>query len=45
MTRHSTTVRLRHMLDSAREAHEMVCGRRREDLDADRQLMAIHEFM
>ena len=38
MTRHSTTVRLHHMLDYAREAHEMACRRRREDLDNDRQL-------
>ncbi len=38
MTRRDTTVRLRHMLDYAREAHETVCGRKREDLDDDRQL-------
>ena len=38
MTRRDTTVRLRHMLDYAREAHETVCEREREDLDDDRQL-------
>lgn len=38
MTRHDTQVRLRHMLDHAREAVDMAHGRKREDLDADRQL-------
>ena len=38
MTRHDTQVRLRHMLDHAREAVEMARGRTREDLDADRML-------
>ena len=38
MTRHDSTVRLRHMLDYAREAHKTVCRRKREDLDDDRQL-------
>ncbi len=38
MTRHDETARLRHMLDHAAEAVEMARGRRREDLDRDRQL-------
>ncbi|MBI5197642.1 MAG: DUF86 domain-containing protein [Nitrospirae bacterium] len=38
MTRHESMVRLRHMLDHAREAVEMVKGRVRSDLDTDRQL-------
>lgn len=38
MTRHDPTVCLRHMLDHAREAVQMAHGRRREDLDSDRQL-------
>lgn len=38
MTRHSDATRLRHMLDHAREAFEMVRGRRREELDSDRML-------
>jgi len=38
MTRHDANVRLRHMRDHVREAIEMARGRRREDLDADRQL-------
>ena len=38
MTRHDPTVRVRHMLDHAREAVEMVRGRTRSDLDTDRQL-------
>jgi uncharacterized protein with HEPN domain len=38
MTRHDPTVRLRHMLDHAREAAEMVRGRSRQDADSDRQL-------
>ena len=38
MTRHDPAVRLRHMLDRAREAREMARGRTRADLDTDRQL-------
>jgi len=38
MTRHDDSVRLRHMLDHAIEARDMVDGRSRADLDADRQL-------
>ena len=38
MTRHDPKVRLRHMLDHAREAVEMARGRTRADLDSDRQL-------
>ena len=38
MTRHDPTVRVRHMLDHAREAVEMTRGRVRADLDTDRQL-------
>ncbi len=38
MTRHDDSIRLRHMLDHAAEAMEMAKGRRREDLDRDRQL-------
>jgi len=38
MTRHDPMVRVRHMLDHAREAVEMVRGRSRADLDTDRQL-------
>lgn len=38
MTRHDPTVRLRHMLDHAREAVEMVRGRAQRDLDTDRML-------
>jgi uncharacterized protein with HEPN domain len=38
MSRHDTTVRLRHMLDHAREVLEMARGRVRADLDSDRQL-------
>ena len=37
MSRHDSTVRLRHMLDHAREAVAMVQGRTRSDLDDDRQ--------
>lgn len=32
-------IRLRHMLDAAREAVEFVRGRTRTDLDRDRQLV------
>lgn len=36
--RNDDVVRLRHMLDAAREAIGFTRGRRREDLDHDRQL-------
>ncbi|MHB8845554.1 MAG: HepT-like ribonuclease domain-containing protein [Nitrospirota bacterium] len=38
MPAHKDLVRLRHMLDHAREAVAMVRGRSRADIDADRQL-------
>jgi len=38
MTLHDPIVPVRHMLDHAREAVEMVRGRSRGDLDTDRQL-------
>lgn len=38
MTRHDPLVALQHMLDHSREAVQMAEGRRREDLDTDRQL-------
>ena len=38
MTQHDSAVRLRHMLDNAREAVDMARGRSRADLDVDRQL-------
>lgn len=38
MSRHDDTVRLRHMLDHAREAVEMASGRNRGELDKDRML-------
>jgi uncharacterized protein with HEPN domain len=38
MPSHDTNVRLRHMLDAAREAAQMAQGRTRPDLDADRPL-------
>ena len=38
MSRRDPTARLRHMLSHAREAVAMVQGKRRVDLDADRQL-------
>jgi uncharacterized protein with HEPN domain len=38
MSRHEIDVRLRHMLDHAKEAVGMVRGRTRRDLDNDRQL-------
>ena len=37
MTRHDDATRLRHMLDHAAEAAQMAEGRRRHDLEADRQ--------
>jgi hypothetical protein len=33
MTRHDDMVRLRHMLDHAREAVSLINGKQREDLD------------
>ena len=38
MPRHDTDVRLRHMLDAAREAAQMAHGKARADLDRDRPL-------
>jgi uncharacterized protein with HEPN domain len=38
MSRHEGDVRLRHMLDHAREAVAMACGSVRGDLDTDRRL-------
>jgi uncharacterized protein with HEPN domain len=38
MSRHETDVRLRHMLDHAREAVSMAQDRVRADLDTDRKL-------
>ena len=38
MTLHDPIVRVRHMLDHAREAVDMVRGRYRADLNTDRQL-------
>lgn len=38
MPSHDTDVRLRHMLDAAREAAQMVQGKTRADLDTDRPL-------
>lgn len=38
MTRHDPHVRIRHMLDHAREARDLARGKTREDLDTDRQL-------
>ena len=38
MTRRDETVRLRHMLDHAREAVALGRGRKRSDLDSDRVL-------
>ena len=38
MSRHDDTVRLRHMLDHAREAVVLSRGRSRNDLDSDRTL-------
>jgi len=38
MSQHSDLLRLRHMLDHAREAEDLARGRSREDLDADRLL-------
>lgn len=38
MTRHDPFVRIRHMVEHAREAVEMTHGRSREDLNLDRQL-------
>jgi len=38
MTRHDDRIRLRHMLEHAREAAQMAEGKSREDLDSDRKL-------
>ncbi len=38
MSRHEGDIRLRHMLDHAKEAVAMVGGRTRVELDSDRQL-------
>ncbi len=38
MTQHDDLIRLRHMLDHALEAIDMVRGQRRCDLDSDRKL-------
>jgi uncharacterized protein with HEPN domain len=38
MSRHEGDIRLRHMLDHAREAVVMASGRTRGELDTDRQL-------
>jgi len=38
MTRHEEGIRLRHMLDYAKEAIAMASGRKRSDLDSDRML-------
>jgi len=38
MPRHDTDVRLRNMLDAAREAAQMAQGKTRADLDTDRPL-------
>jgi uncharacterized protein with HEPN domain len=38
MPSHDTDVRLRHMLDAAREAAQMAQGKTRADLDTDRPL-------
>ena len=38
MTRHDDRIRFRHMLEHAREALEMIEGKRREDLECDRML-------
>ena len=38
MSRHESDIRLRHMLDHAKEAVAMAVGRTRSELDSDRQL-------
>lgn len=38
MSRRTVQVLLQHILDAAREAHEFVSGKSREDLDGERQL-------
>jgi uncharacterized protein with HEPN domain len=38
MSRHEDIIRLRHMLDHAKEATELIGARKREDLDSDRVL-------
>jgi uncharacterized protein with HEPN domain len=38
MSKHDDNVSMRHMLDNAREAFQMIQGRTRNDLDTDRML-------
>jgi len=38
MSRHEDIIRLRHMLDHAKEAAELIGARKREDLESDRVL-------
>ena len=38
MSQHDRLVRVRHMLEHAKEARNMIRGRSREDLDSDRML-------
>ena len=49
MTRHEDTVRLRHLVDAAKEARTFTRGRSREDLDSDGmlrlQLFVLMEIM
>lgn len=37
------TIRLRHMLDAARDASAFIAGKSREDLDTDRMLTLSEE--
>ena len=38
MLRREDAIRLRHMLDAAREGRQFLCGRTRQDLEANRML-------
>jgi uncharacterized protein with HEPN domain len=38
MSHHEDAVRMRHMLDAAKEAQGLIGGKKREDLDSDRML-------
>jgi hypothetical protein len=38
MTQHDTTVRIRHMLDHAKEAVDLLAGKEKADLSRDRIL-------
>ena len=38
MSQHDDAVRLKHMLDAAKQAVSFTCGKSREDLDSDLQL-------